>query len=123
MRLECLKYLHDIRQACDRLVRFVGGKGLGEFVEDEMLRSAVERQLEIIGEAMSQMLRLDPEMERHISHAAQIIAFRNQLIHRYALVSNQLVWGVFQDGVPRLREEVQALLGEGDDPEVERRAT
>jgi uncharacterized protein with HEPN domain len=117
MRLECLKYLHDIRQACERLGRFVAAKDYADFVADDMLRSAVERQLEIIGEATGQMVRLEPEMGRHISGAGQIVAFRNHLIHRYAQVSAQLVWGVLQEDVPRLLTEVEALLGADGAPE------
>jgi uncharacterized protein with HEPN domain len=119
MQIEAAKYLHDIAQACDRLARFTVGKGLADYEADEMLRSAVERQFEIIGEALNQMLRLEPGLASQISNAAQIIAFRNLLAHRYRTVANKTVWGVLEDDLPLLRQEVEVLLRSVTDEERE----
>jgi uncharacterized protein with HEPN domain len=61
MRLESRKYLHDAQQACDHLRQFTSGKRLDDYVGDAMLRAAVERQFEIIGEALAQLARGDPD--------------------------------------------------------------
>ena len=73
-----------------------------------MLRSAVERQFEIIGEALSQLSRVDPEMSAKIPDLPRIVAFRNVLIHGYASVDDQLVW----DAAASRVDPLQTLLGE-----------
>ena len=80
-----------------------------------MLRSAVERQFEIIGEALAQLLRLDPSLRSKISNTGRIIAFRNRLIHGYSSVADDIVWGILEANVPTLREEVAALMVELND--------
>ena len=110
--LEVRKYLFDIGQACDLLIQFTMGKTLSDYTADPLLRSAVERQFEIIGEALSQALRIEPSLDRRISDAQRIIAFRNRLIHGYASVSDVLVWGVLEANLPTLCREVHALLDE-----------
>ncbi|MDO3378277.1 HepT-like ribonuclease domain-containing protein [Geoalkalibacter halelectricus] len=110
MQLEVLKYVYDIQQACQLLKQFTAGKNLTNYLADAMLRSAVERQFEIIGEALNQALRLDSSLSRYISNASRIIAFRNRLIHGYASVSDQVVWGVLESQLPILTEEVSQLL-------------
>ena len=104
------KYLYDINQACQLLVEFTSGKRLQDYQSDAMLRSAVERQFEIIGEALNQALRSDPSLTEKISHSARIIGFRNQLIHGYASISDEVVWGVLEMYLPVLHQEVSVLL-------------
>lgn len=77
-----------------------------------MLRAAVERQFEIIGEAVAQLARLDRTLTARISEHSRIIAFRNILIHGYADVDNRLVWDIVQTKLPVLRREVETLLKE-----------
>ncbi len=110
--LEVRRYLFDIVQAADLLTRFIGGRTLVDYGADALLRAAVERQFEIIGEALRQVVRLDPSLASRISDSHRIIAFRNRLIHGYASVSNEVVWGVLEASLPTLRREVQALLEE-----------
>ncbi len=113
MRPECRKYLYDIREACELLSRFAAGKSFDDYRADPLLRSAVERQSAIIGETVSQMLKVDPDLSRAISESGRIIAFRNILVHRYASVSDEVVWGVLTADLPRLLAEVNTLLGSG----------
>ena len=115
--LEVRKYLFDIAQACNLLTQFTTGKTLSDYRADPLLRSAVERQFEVIGEALSQAIRIEPSLARHISDTQRIIAFRNRLSHGYASVSDQLVWGVLEANLPTLCRQVHALL---DDPGEER---
>jgi len=111
MRPEARKFLYDIQKACDHVAQFTAGRDLSEYRADALLRSAVERQFEIVGEAMSRMLKLDPAMADAIGEARRIVAFRNILIHGYAAISPEVVWDVVQRDLPRLRTQVDALLG------------
>ncbi len=113
--LETRKYLYDIQQACQRLVEFTAGKTLSGYKTDNMLRAAVERQFEIAGEALNQMLKRYPELATEITSHRRIIAFRNRLIHGYASLDDDVVWGVLEEGLPRLRVEINELLARGDD--------
>jgi uncharacterized protein with HEPN domain len=75
-----------------------------------MLRSAVERQLEIVGEALAQLARIDTETASRISEHRRIIAFRNILIHGYAEIDHRIVWDVLEGKLPVVRAEARALL-------------
>jgi uncharacterized protein with HEPN domain len=97
-------------KACDLIGQFVAGKTFSDYKNDPLLRSGVERQFEIIGEALNQALRYDPGLAAKISSTPRIIAFRNQLIHRYAVVSDDVVWGVIETNLPVLTREVKLLL-------------
>jgi uncharacterized protein with HEPN domain len=77
-----------------------------------MLRSAVERQFEIIGEALAQLARLDGKIVARVSEHRRIIAFRNILIHGYADIDERLVWDIVQAKLPVLRHELETLLNE-----------
>jgi len=79
--LEIRKYLYDIQQACELLSEFTAGKTLNDYTANAMLRSAVEGQFEIIGEALNQRLRRDPALTLRISDHQWIMAFRHRLIH------------------------------------------
>ena len=111
-QLDIRKYLFDMNEACELLIQFTAGKTFSDYSTDPMLRSAVERQFEIIGEALTQVLRLDPTLRSRISDAGRIIAFRNRLIHGYSSVADDVVWGILEANLPSIREEVAALLKE-----------
>lgn len=110
MRLEARKYLHDVQIAADRIARFCTGKSFENYLADEMPRSAVERQFEIVGEALSQLAKNDPQVAAAIPDHAKIIGFRNILIHGYATVDDRIVWGVIEKHLAPLRTAVQALI-------------
>jgi uncharacterized protein with HEPN domain len=114
MRPEGKKYLYDIRKACELLAEFAAGKTFADYAADALLRSAVERQFEIIGEALSQAIKLEPDFADAISEARRIISFRNILIHGYAAVSNEVVWDVLQKDLPTLQRQVGGLLSRAD---------
>lgn len=75
-----------------------------------MLRAAVERQFEIIGEALRRLLTEDPSTATRISEHARIIAFRNILAHGYADIDDRIVWGIVESNLPSLLAEVESLL-------------
>lgn len=97
-------------QAAGLIARFTTGKSFADYESDPMLRSAVERQFEIVGEALAQLARLDQAVAESISEHRRIIAFRNILIHGYAQVDARLVWDVVESKLPALQREVTALL-------------
>jgi uncharacterized protein with HEPN domain len=110
MRLEAKKYLYDVQQAAARIAEFTAGKQFEDYQSSAMLRAAAERQFEVIGEALAQLIRLDASLSARISEHRRIIAFRNILIHGYADVDDRLVWDVIQAKLPVLRREVEQLL-------------
>jgi uncharacterized protein with HEPN domain len=110
MRLEAKKYLFDIKHAADLLLSFSRGKTFAEFTADPLLRSAIERQFEIIGEALNQFSKVDPDAVAAIGEHRRIIAFRNILIHGYAEIDHRLVWGILEGKLPALHRQVEALL-------------
>ena len=84
MRPESRKYLWDVSQAVDRITRFVAGKTFQAYQADDLLRSAVERQFEIIGESLAQLRTVDAETASSVPESARIVGFWNLLIHGYA---------------------------------------
>ncbi len=106
------KYLYDILQACDLLDKFTLGKTFDDYSADALLRSGVERQFGIVGEALVQALRLDPGLAKRIAGTKRIVAFRNRLVHGYASVVDEVVWGVLETNLPLLKRDVQSLLDE-----------
>jgi uncharacterized protein with HEPN domain len=110
MRLEIAKYLYDVQSAAATLASFVAGRTWQDYQQEAMLRAAVERQFEIIGEALSQLGRRDRGLLSGIDGHARIIAFRNILIHGYAEVDDALVWDIVQTRLSTLRRQVDALL-------------
>ena len=108
-------YLWDIDRATADIFDFTSGKELSDFENDAMLRAAVERNFEIIGEALSQAVRFFPQIAGRVSDEQQIISFRNRLIHGYATVRHALVWEIVQTKLPQLREEVAQMLREASE--------
>lgn len=109
---ESLKHLWDARRAAELAAEFVAEKTFAEYLQDPLLRSAVERQLQIIGEALGQLARRDPGAADAIPELPRIVAFRNILVHGYAVVDDELVWSVLATSLPILTGELQRLLGE-----------
>jgi uncharacterized protein with HEPN domain len=107
---ETKKYFFDIAEACDLIAQFTAGKTLTDYQKDPLLRSGVERQFEIIGEALNQAIQYDPSVEELISNSSRIISFRNRLIHGYATISDKVVWGILETHLSVLTQEVKDLL-------------
>lgn len=106
------KYLWDIQQACKRVVSFTAHQTLKSYRTDPLVQAGVERQFEIIGEAMNQMLKQQPNMRASFPEAANIIALRNMLIHGYRYIDHAEVWQIVQQHLPPLHEQVDRLLKE-----------
>lgn len=104
------KLLEDIRDAAAFIREVAKGKNLADYHADRVLRQAIERNFEIIGEAMRRLALHDAETAARIGDHRQIIAFRNVLIHGYDLVDHALVWSTIESQIPILLRDVEALL-------------
>ena len=112
MRLEAKKHLEDVRRAADLILQFTDRKQKSDYSTDAMLRSAVERQFEIIGEALGRLHKEAADVSEQVPNHRRIIAFRNILIHGYDVVDDDVVWDVIQGDLPALQQQVISLLDE-----------
>lgn len=109
MNERVLKSLHDILEAINQITTFCSGAtSYEEFASNELLKSAVERKLGIIGEAANRIEREQAGIS--LSDQKRMIAFRNRLIHAYDTLDSLLVWGIVVNELPELENEVKALL-------------
>ena len=116
MRLELAKYLYDMQHAAASLAAFIEGRTWSDYERNAMLRAAVERQFEIIGEATAQLAKLDAVAVERIPEYRRLIAFRNVLIHGYAEVDHEIVWDLAQSRVAALEQVARAALAENPPP-------
>ena len=109
MKDKILSRLVDIQIAIDQIFDFLPEpRDYFEFKKDLKTRKAVERNLEIIGEAVSQILKAHPEIE--ISNSRKIVDTRNRIIHGYDSVSPETIWGISIKNLPKLKDEIQLLI-------------
>jgi len=110
MRDEVKKFLYDVHSSCNNINDFIKGKRFEDFNSNLLLISAVERQFEIIGEALSQAEKIYPDLKNGITDLRKIINFRNILIHGYAVISHDILWGIIENDLQKLISDVSALL-------------
>lgn len=110
MNEKVLKCLYDIKFAIEEIDSFFVGRErrFEEYANDILLKRAIERDLEIIGEAMNRILKENPEIE--IDNARRVIGLRNQIIHGYDTVSEENIWGIIMIHLPKLQREVDLLI-------------
>jgi uncharacterized protein with HEPN domain len=113
LRPEAQPLLWHAHEAADVIAAITDGKSFAEFDADIVIRSAVERQFEIIGEALGRLAQIDPETAARIPDLPQIVAFRNILIHGYAVIDRARVWRAVEADLPGLRTVLARLLDEG----------
>jgi uncharacterized protein with HEPN domain len=106
------KFLFDALDACKCILEFINGKTYSHYLSDKLLRSGVERQLIIIGEALNQLAKIAPETCARITHYQKIVGFRNIVVHGYDIVENEIVWGIVVSHLPTLQKELETLLKE-----------
>ena len=102
--------LYDMLAAANAIGSFIEGRTFEEYASNLMLRSAVERQFEIIGEGMSRALRTEPGLARCLDEARGVVDFRNVIAHGYDSLSHRTVWDLATGHLPRLRAAVAELL-------------
>ncbi len=106
---EVRTWLKDIEQAIVEINSFIPEiKNFKDFQKDLKTKRAVERNIEIIGEAMTRILKAYPEIK--ISHTRKIVDTRNRIIHGYDSVSEDILWGIIVKNLPDLKKEIQELL-------------
>ncbi len=114
MRPESPKLLEDIRDAAQYIIDRTTGTTLDVFCQNRDLRQVVERNFEIIGEAVRRLSHHDPDTAQRVTDFQQIIAFRNILIHAYDVIDPARVWRNIDGSLPRLKREVEQLLREAN---------
>lgn len=110
MRPESPAYLWDARDAARRIGEFVAGKTLAVYEADPLLRSAVERQFIVVGEALTRLRKVDPQIAEDVPDLSKIIGFRNLLVHGYAEVESDRVWETATRDLGDLIETLNVLL-------------
>ena len=110
MNEKVLKCLYDIKIAVDEINLFfeTGPKDLEDYKKNFLFKRAIERNLEIIGEAINRILKDDPDFP--IDNARRIIGLRNQIIHGYDSVSVENIWGIITVHLPKLETEIERLI-------------
>jgi uncharacterized protein with HEPN domain len=106
--------LHDVVVAAAALGGFIADRTLRDYRDDLMLRSAVERQFEILGEALTRGLRAEPDLARRLPAARGAIDFRNVIAHDYDALSPATVWDIARNELPTLAREAAAELARLD---------
>ena len=112
MQPESAALLWDVHAAATRVAEFIAGLDAASYAVDELRRSAVERQLEIVGEALKNLRAADPDTAHQIPNIARIIGLRNILAHGYTVVDDAVVWGAASQRAPELLAFVDQLLAE-----------
>lgn len=112
MQPEAAALLWNARRAGELISSFITGRTWSDYLDDPMLRSAVERQLEIVGESLNRLGRVDPETAERIADLPRIVAFRNVLVHGYATIDDAIVWEAATERLPGLVDLLSALLGD-----------
>jgi uncharacterized protein with HEPN domain len=103
-------YLADVVEACDGLAEVLAGVDLDTYRARRSVRTSVEREFAIIGEAVGVLSRRDPDLAARISHARLIVGFRNRLVHEYPQIDDEAGFAIAQRDAPTLRAECAALL-------------
>ncbi len=103
------KYILDIIEAAQDIEQFVSGKTFEDYSSDILIKAAVERKFEIIGEALNRIQRWSPDTVEQIRNYRKIIAFRNILAHGYDIVSDPIVWDIVESNLDQLLEDAKTL--------------
>lgn len=105
------KLLFDILTALNNIDDYIGNEKYFEIYDNNsMMQDAVERNIEIIGEAMNKLLIIEPKIE--ISNSRRIVDARNKIIHGYDEIENAQIWGIIINHLPTLKKEVERFLEE-----------
>ena len=106
------KWLFDIRMAIDEINSYFDNdnRDFFSFRQDKMRKRAVERNLEIIGEAINRILAKDPDIQ--INDARKIVNLRNLVIHSYDNISDENIWAIIINHLPTLKKDIDRIIPE-----------
>ena len=110
MRHKKEQLLHDALTACQELRGFTAGKSLCDVETDRGLQLIIEREFEIIGEALVRLRKVDESAYRKIGQGPRIIGTRNLLAHGYDVVEHVILWDALQEDIPLLEIDLQKLF-------------
>lgn len=110
MKLEINTWLYDILQSIEEIESYYADKPkrFEDYLSDKKTQRAVERNIEIIGEAVNRILKVDSEFK--LENAHKIIGARNRIIHGYDSVSHEVIWSIIINHLPNLQAEVSKLI-------------
>lgn len=106
------KLLFDVLDSGHAIRQWRAGRSYTEYLSDRQFRRAVEREFEIIGEALNRLSEEDTRVAAQIAELPRIVAFRNRIIHGYDSVDDATVWGVIEKHLPALVIQAENLLKE-----------
>lgn len=115
MKPDAVQLVASVVDAATFAIRWTDGKTVEDYIRDPYMRSAVERQFIVIGEAVNQLRAVEPSTAARISDFRSVIAFRNVLVHGFFQVNHHRVWSVIEEHAPTLLREASALLDELED--------
>jgi len=112
MDSEIKTWLYDILLSISEIESYFEGKPkrFEDYIKDIKTKRAVERNIEIIGEAVNRILKKDVDF--YIDNAQKIIGTRNRIAHGYDKTSDDLIWSIVINHLPKLKSEITALLEE-----------
>ena len=105
-------FLFEIVKSCHNIAAFTKGIDIETYRVDPLIKSAVERQFIVIGEALNRLKIVAPSIFESITDAGRIVGFRNILVHGYDIVSDELVWEIISGYMPDLLSHCEKLLDE-----------
>lgn len=112
MQRDLRTFLADIQQCIVEIKVFVSGKTLADYLNDILVRRAVEREFIIIAEALSRISQMSAELRIRVDHVRNIADFRNVLVHDYPDVDDEYVWKIIEESVPLLQRQIDAWAEE-----------
>jgi uncharacterized protein with HEPN domain len=110
MKRDPRAFLDDVIDAGSAIMEAVDGISLNDYLNSRLIRSSIEREFTIIGEALTQLSQRDKGLFAQIELGPQIISFRNKLTHEYITINHHLVWGVIETHLPLLVQCCSQLL-------------
>jgi uncharacterized protein with HEPN domain len=114
MQPEVRERLRHVIEAGETILRRTAEMPFDDYAADRLFKYGVERAFTIIGEALREALKVQPDLAEHLTDLRRIIDFRNVLVHGYATVYDEGVWRIIEQHLPLLLTEVRALLASED---------
>jgi len=105
--------VEDAIKACELIIKFAEGIEIEQYFTDLKTKAAVEREFEILGEALNRIKKIDVQLLDHIDNWREIIGFRNVIAHGYDVVEDEIVWDSIQNNIPVLLAQLNQIIKKG----------